>query len=68
MVFSSSFFFLVGYPWKRESLVLRLLCGFFFQFLFLDGIPLEKGVLKFEIALELFYSFFGGGNPWKRES
>ena len=54
VVFSSSFFFLMGYPWKRESLILRLLCGFFFQFLFLDGIPLEKGVLDFEIALWFF--------------
>ena len=32
------------------------------QFIFL--VPLEKGALKFEMALELFM----GGNPWKRES
>ena len=40
--------------WKRESWILRLLCIFFFQFLFLDGIPLEKGVLDFEIGLWFF--------------
>ena len=29
---------------------------------------LEKGVLKCQIALELFYSIFWVGHPWKRES
>ena len=43
----------MGYPWKRESLILRLLFVFFLQFLF-DGIPLEKGVLDFEIAFCFF--------------
>ena len=69
----------MGYPWKRESLILRLLFVFFFQFCFddpwkreslilrllfvcsssfFDGVPLEKGILRFEIAFCLFFQYF----------
>ena len=47
----------MGYPWKRDSLILRSLIDFFFQFLF-GGIPLEKGALDFEIAVCFFFQFF----------
>ena len=46
----------MGYPWKRESLILRLLFVFIFQFFCFNGVPLEKGVLDFEIAFCFFSS------------
>ena len=44
---------------------MRLLWDYFSIFFLWQ--PLEKGVWRFEIALGVFFIFFGG-NPWKRES
>ena len=59
----------MGCPWKRESLILRLPLVFSSSFFCFNGVPLEKGVLDFEIAFCFFFQFFVlMGYPWKRES
>ena len=59
----------MGYPWKRESLILRLLFVFSSILFCFNGVPLEKGVLDFEIAFCFFFQLFVlMGYPWKRES